>query len=103
METAETYVEPIYKMTREDVLKAAKQCVCGEREQDYGTPEQNFASIADLWTTYLAYLPNEIAPKDVAAMMILLKVARIASGHGKMDNWVDIAGYAACGGELDGR
>lgn len=33
----------------------------------------------------------------------LLKIARIATGHGKSDNWVDLAGYAACGGELQSR
>ncbi len=33
--------------------------------------------------------------------MALLKIARIATGHGKADNWVDLAGYAACGGELE--
>nr|DAU67432.1 MAG TPA: hypothetical protein [Caudoviricetes sp.] len=31
----------------------------------------------------------------------LLKIARIASGHAKSDNWVDLAGYAACGGEIE--
>lgn len=34
-------------------------------------------------------------------MLGLLKIARIATGHGKADNWVDLAGYAACGGELE--
>ena len=38
---------------------------------------------------------------DVAAMLALLKIARIASGHAKEDNWVDLAGYAACGGEIE--
>ena len=33
-------------------------------------------------------------------MMILLKVGRIAGGSLSQDNWVDIAGYAACGGEI---
>ena len=33
-------------------------------------------------------------------MMILLKVARVAGGSESIDNWVDIAGYAACGGEI---
>ena len=28
------------------------------------------------------------------------KMARIVSGHAKEDNWVDIAGYAALGGEI---
>jgi predicted membrane channel-forming protein YqfA (hemolysin III family) len=36
-----------------------------------------------------------------AAMLALLKIARIASGHAKADNWVDLAGYAACGGEIE--
>lgn len=33
-------------------------------------------------------------------MMILLKTARIAGGSEKADNFIDIAGYAACAGEL---
>ena len=38
-----------------------------------------------------------------AALLALLEIARIATGHGKSDNWVDLAGYAACGGELQSR
>ena len=34
-------------------------------------------------------------------MLALLKIARIATGHAKEDNWVDLAGYAACGGEIE--
>jgi hypothetical protein len=34
-------------------------------------------------------------------MLALLKIARIASGHAKEDNWIDLAGYAACGGEIE--
>jgi hypothetical protein len=84
-------------VNRESILQEAIRCVCGEREQQYGSPENNFKTIANLWSTYLNH---DIAPMDVAAMMILLKVARVASGNSKNDNWVDIAGYAACGGEL---
>ena len=32
-------------MTREEILAAAKQCVCGGRETDYGTPEDSFGLI----------------------------------------------------------
>ena len=85
-------------MKRTDVLSTAVRCVCGDREQDYGSPENSFETIAALWS---AYLRRAIDSKDVAAMMILLKTARVATGHGKADNWVDIAGYAACGGELE--
>lgn len=88
-------------MTREEILNTAKMCVCGDREQDYGSPENNFAIVADLWNAYLKGTMY-IEAKDVAAMLALLKIARIASGHAKDDNWIDLAGYAACGGEIEG-
>lgn len=89
-------------MTRDEVLERAREAVSGDREQDYGSPETNFLRIANFWNTYLAgRLGAVLYPKDVAAMLALLKVARIASGHAKEDNWIDLAGYAACGGELE--
>lgn len=86
-------------MKRAEILDTAKSCVTGNREQDYGTPEKNFERIADLWNAYLGM--GIIDPVDVAAMLALLKIARIASGNAKDDNWVDLAGYAACGGEIE--
>ena len=89
-------------MTREEVLNKALSCVSGDREQDYGSPEQNFKTIALLWSVYLQRLGRGyLEDRDVAAMLALLKIARIASGHSKADNWIDLAGYAACGGEID--
>lgn len=94
-------------MNREEILAQAKTCVCGDREQDYGSPENNFDTVARLWAAYLHGKPKDedgnsyIFPKDVAAMLALLKIARIASGHAKADNWVDLAGYAACDGEIE--
>ena len=73
--------------------------VCGHREQDYGTPEDSFGMIAQLWS---AYMKKEVSASDVAVMMGLLKVARLASNPQHMDSWVDLAGYAACGGEING-
>lgn len=84
-------------MKREEILDTAKECVCGKREQDYGTPEDNFGVIAAFWTSYLHRV---ISPVDVAMMMALLKIARIRNGGGTGDSFVDLAGYAACGGEL---
>lgn len=86
-------------MNRPEVLDKAKACVVGDREQDYGSPESNFGKIAKFWNTYLGF--SRITPADVAAMLALLKIARISSGHAKDDNWIDLAGYAACGGELE--
>ena len=90
-------------MTRSEVLSKADSYVNGDREQDYGSPESNFQTIADLWAAYLqgcGVAIDFLEPHDVAAMLALLKIARIASGHAKADNWVDLAGYAACGGEI---
>ena len=94
------------QMKRDEILEAARGCVCGEREQDYGSPENSFGLIARLWEDYLqshCVWSNgcvDINSKDVAVMMILLKVARVAGGSKSDDNWIDIAGYAACGGEI---
>lgn len=90
-------------MNREEILTAAKKCVCTDRQNEYGTPEDSFNTIGRLWEDYLTAKGQriELKPSDVAAMMALLKIARIATGHGKADNWVDLAGYAACGGELE--
>ena len=96
-------------MTRAEILDEAKKCVCGQRQQDYGTPEDNFTTIGYMWSAYLrAAHPNlnialnEVTPKDVAVMMSLLKVARIATGSSP-DSFVDLAGYAACAGEIAAR
>lgn len=88
-------------MTRKEILAEAERCVCTNRENEYGSPENNFAKIADLWNAYCGFNEWGFDSKDVAAMLVLLKVARVNSGHAKADNWVDIAGYAACGGEIE--
>lgn len=90
-------------MTREEILETAKKCVCGDRDQDYGNPERSFDVIARLWNAYLEdRMTIMLEAKDVALMMSLFKIARIMTGHGKADNWVDGCGYLACGGEIEG-
>jgi len=84
-------------MNRESVLDTAKEYVINDRAATHGNAEDNFAAIATLWG---AYLGEDISPVDVAAMMILLKTARIKSNPQHDDNWIDIAGYAACGSDV---
>ena len=88
--------------TRQRVLKEAEKCVCGKRAQDYGEPEDSFQKIGTFWTAYLNYAVN-IDAEDVAAMMALLKIARISENPQDMDSWVDGCGYFACGGEIAGK
>lgn len=92
-------------MNRADVLTEAAKIVCGDRDVQYGSPEDSFALIGELWSVYLAARANGslcITPTDVAVMMSLLKVARIAANPTKADSFVDLAGYAACGAECAG-
>lgn len=84
-------------MDKNDILDKAKTIINGERQGTYGNAEDNFASIAAFWGTYLN---TPIDSTDVANMMILMKVARNASGVYKDDNYIDICGYAALGGEI---
>lgn len=107
-EVVEKYGEDVkHRLTRADILHAAEKCVCGQRETDYGTPENNFKAIAELWEAYLNKACTRgvnvrVEAKDIAVMMALLKIARIAAGGGKADSWIDLAGYAACGAECEG-
>lgn len=99
-------------MNRQEILDSASQCVCGDRDQQYGSPETSFSAIADLWGCYLwrkhdlgqqkGNGKNFISSEDVAAMMVLFNMARVATGSYKADSWIDAAGYAACGGEIAG-
>ena len=97
------------KKIRQQVLETAIHMVCGDRESDYGSPEDSFSVIAGFWEVYInaKCTPKDtkvtILPEDVAAMMALFKLARIASGRFKMDSWVDCAGYCANGAELQER
>lgn len=62
--------------------------------------EDSFAGVASSWANYLHGRDTDaLGEPDVAAMMVLLKIERIKANPNHRDSWVDIAGYAACGGE----
>lgn len=75
-------------INRNEILSKAKSIINGERQGTYGDAEDSFQTIADMWS---AYLNTEISSEDVA---------RNSSGVYKDDNWIDICGYAALGGEI---
>ena len=96
-------LEPV--VTRHSVLSTADSVVNGARADVYGGPEDSFRLIARLWEPYLSAKCVSldgacIEPEDVAVMMGLLKVARLAQSPDHEDSWVDLAGYAACGAEI---
>lgn len=85
-------------MNREDVLNESLKIVMGARNEQYGSPEDCFNVIAGMWGSYLGV---PLSSTDVAMLMVLLKVARSKANPKYADNYVDIAGYAACAGELN--
>jgi hypothetical protein len=85
--------------SRGSILEAARVAVTQDRQATHGKPEDTFGLISVYWS---AHLDVTVTPADVAVMMNLLKCARIKANPGNPDNWIDMAGYAACGGELAG-
>lgn len=84
------------KTVRETILNNAKHAVCSNCDHQYGNSEDSFRQIAHFWSVYLH---KELSACDVANMMILFKLSRNITEEPKLDNWVDIAGYAACGAD----
>lgn len=97
-------------ITRKSILDDAAECVCQDRDIDYGDPENSFEGIGGLWTAFLKAkgitlrdsngAPYAIDGHDTGMMLTLMKVGRIATGHTKADNYIDGAGYMACAGEI---
>lgn len=91
-------------MRRDYVLNNALSLVEGDRAKDYGPAHKNFQDIADLWTV-LRNRGNgpgadRFTATDVAMFMIATKLARLMKSPERADHWIDIAGYAALGGEI---
>ena len=85
------------------ILGHAAQIVSGDRAAQHGPKERNHQNIADHWNAYLgARLDRPLTSLDVALMMVELKIARTKAGAGitNRDNYVDMAGYAGCAGEI---
>lgn len=82
---------------REKLLHEALTIVTKDRNQQYGSPEDSFSAIAGAWNWYLTNrLAGDLTSSDVAAMMILFKIARLTANSQHRDSILDIAGYAAC-------
>lgn len=81
-----------YRPGVEEMLEA-NSLVNGDRQADYGTPRDNYAGVAKVWSGILhMILKRDITPEEAALMMVGLKVQRQAMKH-KRDNLVDAHGY----------
>lgn len=82
---------------RTKVLLEAAAAVLQDRNADYGAPEDNFTDIIDMWNIYRRGMKKEPDAKDAAVFQIIVKLCRLKQSPYKMDNWIDISGYSACG------
>ena len=82
--------------TRTEILKTAIELCNGDREKDYGSPEESFYAVSQMWT---AYLGHYVEPRDVCNMMALLKIVRLRQ-RPHPDSASDGAAYLARGEEV---
>lgn len=103
--TAEELAEDVELLPRASALREAEKLTCGDRNNDYGPPTQDFQRTADLLNALgyrridAADTILDILPSDVALIVAQVKVSRLMHSRGKRDSWVDLAGYAGCGYE----
>ena len=89
-------VAEVPQTCKEDVLEEALRITSGDRQNQYGPPDQDFARTAGMWTALFGYkLSAPFEPRDVAMAMICLKLSR-ETHQRKRDNAVDGAGYFRC-------
>lgn len=88
-------------MNRRDICEAAVELIGGDRATQHGDALVGFAAIArimDALDVVRGARPR--GAEDHALAMIVVKLVRASTNPRHLDNWIDIAGYAALGGEI---
>lgn len=88
--------QPEAPAPEEDILEEALRITSGDRQNQYGPPEQDFARTAGMWNSLFGdKLKVPFIASDVAMALICLKLSR-ETHQKKRDSATDIAGYARC-------
>jgi hypothetical protein len=95
-------------MLAKDIATKAAELVAGDREATHGDKFTNFTKIALLWNAWLCArrgIDTNVEDKpldahDIGIMMVLMKAARTLTGSTNPDDYIDMAGYAACAAEV---
>lgn len=91
-----------FDTVRSEVLNDANELIHGDRQAQYGPPDENFQNIAKFWNVRFKHLLREgaeFSASDVAVAMALLKIGRDMQGY-NYDSAVDGAGYLALYAEI---
>jgi len=83
-------------MEREEILRDARELICGDRAADYGNVKDNFRRIAAGWGEIFGH---PVTMAQVALCMDWVKTSRLITSPAHRDSWVDKAGYTALGWE----
>lgn len=91
----EAIMEPKRVMERGKILDEAKKIINGERQDEYGNPEDSHQIIADFWNVYLSSFIQKrtLVASDVMYMMTLFKLARLLGQKYTPDSVRDACGY----------
>lgn len=76
-------------MIDQSIATDAVRLVSVDRNEQYGTPEENLGRIAQMWSGFLGH---EITADDVALMMVLVKISRSRASYLR-DTTVDGVAY----------
>lgn len=90
-------------MQRDEILKLSSELINGQRAKEYGDSRVNHQRIADGWNVIINSAHehgDKIEPSHVALMMAWVKISRLCNTLDHEDSWVDLASYAALGGEM---
>lgn len=100
MEHPEAAIAALENFTKKPtMLQQAEDTINGPRQTDYGDKLTNFSQISMMVQGLLApkLLPDSrITPEDIAMIMMLVKMSRLAKTPDHYDSILDIAGYAGC-------
>ena len=77
--------------TPDEVLEKTRAIIL-ERGQHHGNWRSNMDNIADLWSSFLG---RRVSGDQVAVMLGLVKVSRMAIGNYNTDDYEDAVGYFA--------
>jgi hypothetical protein len=98
--------------TAAEIAETAAKLVGGDRQATHGDKSINFRNTAEVWNAILqakarqvgtSLTPIPLNEYDVANMLEAFKIARRYSGKFNLDDHIDGAGYAACGGEIGAK
>lgn len=87
---------------RLEILAAASEAICGDRDVQYGAPIDNMTTTAEMMTSFLkrrGKLSADLDAYDASMLLVIVKVAR-AAHKPKDDNSVDGSGYFAMAAEV---